>query len=35
MLEDIKCVVYALIGACGVFAWLYSLAFSKTSGTPH
>ena len=26
MLVDIKCVVYALIGACGVYAWLYSLA---------
>lgn len=26
MLEDIKCVVYALIGACGVYAWLYTLA---------
>lgn len=26
MLEDIKCVVYALIGACSVYAWLYALA---------
>ena len=26
MLEDIKCVAYALISACGVYAWLYALA---------
>ena len=26
MLEDIKCVAYALIGACGVYTWLYYLA---------
>lgn len=26
MLEDIKCVAYALIGACVVYAWLYYLA---------
>lgn len=26
MLEDIKCVAYALIAACGVYAWLYVLA---------
>jgi hypothetical protein len=26
MLEDIKCVAYALIAACGVYAWLYALA---------
>ena len=26
MSEDIKCVVYALIAACGVYAWLYTLA---------
>lgn len=25
MLEDIKCVAYALIAACGVYAWLYAL----------
>ena len=24
MLEDIKCVAYALIAACGVYAWLYA-----------
>lgn len=26
MSEDIKCVVYALISAYGVYAWLYALA---------
>ena len=26
MLEDIKCVAYALIAACGVYAWLCYLA---------
>lgn len=26
MLEDIKCVAYALIAACGVYAWLHALA---------
>lgn len=26
MLEDIKCAAYALIGACGVYVWLYALA---------